>query len=463
MNILRMIDFILEDTTLMVINELFFHVTLHSIALNGAPLSSEDSGFVMGQVFDGLNYLHEQGWVHGNVDPRSILVLARDFLFIKLADTALSGMADLGKPDGYHDLYASQNIGHELDQYPKDIFSAGVVGLHLLHGKLPERTAYTLTNQRRYVAQLDTYVNSLSRKKAPNDGLHFLAKVIKAKIQDRPTAKELLEDPWIQQTRNYQVLQFPESRLAAAQGSRHTSVGLPNTFGRQSSAGPSKPIERGMYAPGSHQTSVGLPNTFGKERSAGPSKPVGHGKYAPGSDQMSVGLPHTFDRQSSAGPSKSTNRGEYAPGSRHTSVAPSSNPSRQSSTDPIIRDYLQSHPYPGDDWNNFDSQHDSQHETTLSQSSRFTANPLAREPRTRTPTPYDFDDKPNVLGRSGSLRSWSKSPGSGRATGTVGRVYRQREAEVEEDDGEVTETDEPRKPVKEKPPMNLRSHGKGRR
>lgn len=65
-------------------------------------------------------------------------------------------------------------------------------------------------------------------------------------------------------------------------------------------------------------------------------------------------------------------------------------------------------------------------------------------------------------------------PVSDRATGTVGRAYRQREAEVEEDDGEETETGGRRKSVTvtKKPrrgvavpplAMNLRSHGKGRR
>lgn len=372
MNILRVIDFVLEGTTFIVINELFFHLTLDSIALNGAPLSSEDSGFVMGQVFDGLNYLHEQGWVHGNVDPRSILVLSRELLFIKLADTALSGMADLGKPDGYHDLYASQKISPELDEYPKDIWSAGVVGLHLLHGKLPTRTTYTLSTQGRYVAQLESYVKSLSRKKAPNDGLHFLTKVMKAKIQDRQTAKELLRDPWIQQTRNYEAFRFPESRLATPQGSRQTSVGLSDTFGRQSSAGPSKSTGRGVHAPESRHTSVG---------------PLRHPSRH-GSVSSSMNATNGFNPQ------------RYDP----TSRAPSKPPSRQSPPDPLLRAIVDSRPYPGDDYNDFDSEH----ETSTSQSSRFTANPLAREPRTPTPTPYESEDGSVMPGRPGSSR---KIPG----------------------------------------------------
>lgn len=506
------------DSAFMVVNENFHHMTLDSIQRHAAPLSSEESGFVMGQVFEGLNYLHEQRWAHGNVDPCSILVLSRDSLFIKLADTALSGMAGLGKPEGYHDFYASQKIIPGLDQYPGDIWSAGVVGLHLVHGSLPGRTQYTSSSQSRYVAQLETYLKSLTRKQSSNDALRFLTRVMKYKPPDRPTAKELLEDSWIQDTRHYKALQLPVSRPTTPQASRHPS--------------------------------------------AGPS--------------------NTFSRQSSAGPLKSMNRGEDAPRSRPTSVGPSSNLSRQSSTDPTFR--AQSHPYPGDDFNDFDSKHGttvsrssritanplaqmgrtsieyesddnasppdrerssrsqshsngggrsltigSQHGETASQSSDFTANPLAREPRTPTPyysddhsgrldplrtqprssggrspaigskhgsiisrssrytanppsrtshasSKYDSDDNSSVAG-PGSLRSQSRSgsgefPVNDQATGTIGPEHSQKEAEIEKDSGEETETDGHRTPVPKKPcrgvvvpplEMNLRSRGNGRR
>lgn len=80
----------------------------------------------MGQVLDGLDYLHEHEWVNWNVDHHSILVLARDLLFIKLVDGTLHGITNLEKPEGYHDLHASQKIGPALDQLRRDIWSAGV-------------------------------------------------------------------------------------------------------------------------------------------------------------------------------------------------------------------------------------------------------------------------------------------------------------------------------------------------
>lgn len=225
------------DTEFMVINEFFLHTTLDSILQDAARLSSAESGFVIGQVLEGLKYLHGQGWIHENLDPRSILVLAKDRLFVKVADFALSGMVDLGKPIGYHSEYASQKIAEKYDQYPMDIWSVGVVGLRLLKGVIPARPRFTLDRQCEYVVSLDRHVRSLSRTRSDDNGLRFLTRVLKSRYQDRPTATKLLLDPWIQETKNYEVLQLPISQSIIPQSPRHASVG---PFNR----GPSSIISR---------------------------------------------------------------------------------------------------------------------------------------------------------------------------------------------------------------------------
>ena len=209
----------------MVVNEFFLPTTLDSILRDAARLSSVESGFIMGQVLEGLKYLHSKGWTHGNLDPRSILVMARDLLFVKVADFGLSGKADLGKPIGYHSKYASQKILDKYDQYPMDIWSAGVVGLQLLEGVLPARSGYTLDRQYDYVVMLETHAKLLSRTRTDDNGLRFLTRVLKSKHQYRPTATALLQEPWIQDTKNYDVFQSPISQSLTPQSSRHASVG----------------------------------------------------------------------------------------------------------------------------------------------------------------------------------------------------------------------------------------------
>ena len=230
MNILRVVDFISMNTEFMVVNEFFMSTTLDSILRDAARLSSIESGFIMGQVLEGLKYLHSKGWTHGNLDPRSILVMARNVLIVKVADFALSEKADLGKPIGYHSDYASQKIAQKHDQYPMDIWSAGVVGLQLLEGVLPARSGYTLERQHGYVVMLETHAKLLSRTRTDDNGLRFLTRVLQSKYQYRPTATALLQEPWIQDTKNYDVLQSPPiSRSLTPQSSRHTSVGPSNS------------------------------------------------------------------------------------------------------------------------------------------------------------------------------------------------------------------------------------------
>ena len=442
----------------MVVTDIFSHTTLHALHQE-EPLSTEESGFVLGQTFAALEYLHDQRWAHGNVDPRSIHVMSRKHLWIKLTDTGICDYVNLGKPNGYHAIYASQSFT-QADKSLEDIWSAGVVALQLL---LPKGLPYRIDHyQSKWVQSLERLAVKRDEKSS-NNATGFLRSVLKHKAEDRPTATKVLEDPWIVQTRGEAFIHNPHFSPLTPQGSRHTSVGPSNAF----------------------------------------------------------------SRQDSAGPSKSMDRGEYAPGSRHTSRAPSHNHSRQSSTDPTFRAMLQSHPYPGDDYNDFDSEHG----TSVSGSSRFTANPLAREPR--TPTPYYSDDSSGMPGRFDLLRSQrrnsgSRSPANGSqhgsttsrssrhtanppsrmsqasseydlddnsrvagpgslrshfrsggvntpvnelATGTFGQERSRRKARTE-DSGEETETDARRpitpaakKPRRVVPPleMNLRSRGNGRR
>ncbi len=100
LNLEDLVDMISETSVFMVVTDIFSLTTLH-VLHQEEPLNVKEAGFVMGQIFAALEFLHGNGWIHGNLDPRSIQVMSRNHLWIKLIDTALSGLVDLGKPDGY--------------------------------------------------------------------------------------------------------------------------------------------------------------------------------------------------------------------------------------------------------------------------------------------------------------------------------------------------------------------------
>lgn len=368
-------------------NEAFLHITLDSILREGPTLVPGESGFVMGQVFDGLDYLHEQGWVHGNLDPRSILVAAKDPLLVKLADFALCGMVYLGKPEGYHDRYASQMT---KSVNARDIWSAGVVGLHLLHGRLPEPTPYTSATHGRYVQQLETYVKGLSRSERDNNGLSFLTRVMKTKPEERPTAKELREDPWIESTRQYKVPQLPVSPLATPQRSYRASVEPPKPFHGQISGGPSNRPIVGDHA---SNTSLKTSHQFNRQNSADPSMPVIHARYASELDyvrgESSSSTPVSYARYASEPDHM---------GGESSRKGPFNDVSRYYLSHPM----LGTHPCLGDNCQELDDEY----EAIGSRQSHFTVNTSSRTPHASTK-----EDSKGKLNVSGGPGTWGRSLG----------------------------------------------------
>ena len=486
----------------MAVTEKFSLITLHALH-QAEPLRIEETAFVLGQIFAALQYLHGQGWTHGNLDPRSIQVMSRKHLWIKLTDTALSSHVDLGKPGGYHALYASQATRDRgADQCAADIWSAGVVALQLLlPSGLPQRG---FCQQNDWVHKVERTARNMSRRSA-TEATTFVQKVLMYDFENRPTATEVLEDPWIVRHRGEEVVNNFHFNCPTPVASRHTSVSPPDVFSRQGSVGPSDWSAQGSEAPESGHASAGPSRRYNTQNPSIPREPDEQEEYIPGIHDVNKG---------------SSSRG------------PSNDFSRQSSIDPNIIAALESRSHYGDDWNDFDSisehgtsasrnshgaarplapklrstmeddlggkasartRQGSRHSqsrsnggdcseqgSTTTQSSRFTANPLAREARLRTPTPTACTDIPSLSPRLGSIRSpprsgAAKSPavstqydppessnktslsgpshpqshskevealGIDEATGAVGPADGQRETEMGDDRGEEMETDE---------------------
>lgn len=364
----------------MTVTEKFSLITLHALH-QAEPLRTEETAFILGQMFAALQYLHGQGWAHGNLDPRSIQVKSRTHLWIKLTDIALFGHVDLGKPEGYHDLYASQATPG-ADQCGADIWSAGVVALQLLlTSGLPQREFNS--QQKDWVRHVQSIAGKMYRKSA-TEATALVKKVLKYEFNLRPTATEVLEDPWIVRHRGEEVVNNFHFNCATPVASRHTSVGPSNAFSRQGSVGLSDWSAQGSQASESRHTS------------AGPS--------------------HRYDSQSLSIPRESSEH-MYIPGmhvlnTRSSSREPSSDFSRQSSIDPNIIAALQSRPDYGDDWNDFDSI--SEHGTSASQHSHSTARPLA--PKLRSAMEDDLGSKASAQSGQSSRHSQSRSNGGGSTT-----------------------------------------------
>ena len=340
-------DFISEPLAFMTVTDIFSHMTLHELHQE-QRLSTEEAGFVIGQIFSALEYLHARGWSHGNLDPRSIQVMSRQRLWIKLTDVGLSGYIDLGKPDGYHTHYASQRF-MDKDKSPADIWSAGVVALHLL---LPDGLPHMVGADANHVNWMKKVVRLAvsNHKQSGTIETAFVRSVLKHEIKDRPTATKALGDPWIVQTRGEVSVNNPHYNPSSPQRSRHTSVGPSDAPSRQGDATPeSSHKNAGPSHRSSHQNAAASSSTVRWEN-------------APGSRHTSVGPSRHSSRHGSIHPSESaSHRDRHYPPSR----APSRNLSGQRSTHPTLD------AVPDDEWDDFDSEPGTQTSRTRKPDSRI--------------------------------------------------------------------------------------------
>ncbi|KAL9064885.1 MAG: hypothetical protein Q9161_008588 [Pseudevernia consocians] len=221
-NLEDLVDMITETSVFMTVSEKFSRTTLHAL-LQEETLGTKDAGFMLGQVFGALEYLHARRWTHGNLDPRSIQVMSRDHLWIKLTDIALSDYVDLGKPDGYHATYASQPF-QQADKSPADIWSAGVVALQILPNGLPPRT---IKDQSRWVKRLQDVAGDRDRE-LDTDVTAFVRSVLVHHAGHRLKASEVLKDRFIVRVRGELYINGRYYNFPTPQGSRDTSLGPSN-------------------------------------------------------------------------------------------------------------------------------------------------------------------------------------------------------------------------------------------
>ena len=237
LNLEDLVDMISETSVFMTVTNAFSLTTLHALQEEEEPLSTKEAGFMLGQIFAGLEYLHTNSWTHGNLDPRSILVMSRNHLSIKLRDTALSSYVNLGKPNNYHATYESQSFV-QFDKRPADIWSAGVVALELLHPKgLPPLSK----EPRLRVNKLEKLATDMYQKDS-SDVWEFVESVLKRNVRQRPTATEVLKAPFIVRVRGEVPVNNRHYDFPTPHGSRHTSLGPSNApqGSRETSLGPSE-------------------------------------------------------------------------------------------------------------------------------------------------------------------------------------------------------------------------------
>ncbi|KAM7257958.1 hypothetical protein ACFE04_013699 [Oxalis oulophora] len=186
-----------DESTLHIFLELMTRDSLVHLYQQSTLSESQVSTYTR-QILHGLKYLHDQHVVHRDVKCANILVHANGSL--KLADFGLAKAGNINdvrlKGTAYWmapEVVNRRGQGYDL---PADIWSLGCTILEMLTGRAPY-SEFECMAALFYISRGNIPVVPESLSDCAQD---FILKCLKANPNDRPTASELLDHPFVRIT-----------------------------------------------------------------------------------------------------------------------------------------------------------------------------------------------------------------------------------------------------------------------
>ena len=177
--------------------------TLADRLASRGPLQESLAGLVLVQVFEGLKFLHENGMIHGSLYPGSIRFEHPSKPWnVQLSDIGLYPYVELDNQQE-RQLYATQRPAASNPSPKWDTWSAGVVGLVLLSPDgLPTRNRrHTQLTWTKTVANRAVDFRT-AHPTVKNKAARFITSVLKVEFDERLSAEEYLQDPWLREIKD---------------------------------------------------------------------------------------------------------------------------------------------------------------------------------------------------------------------------------------------------------------------
>ncbi|XP_064646394.1 muscle M-line assembly protein unc-89-like isoform X2 [Lineus longissimus] len=156
---------------------------------------------VIRQLLDALQFLHNYGIVHLNIEPSNIMMISRRRHDIKIVDFSCARNIthedgeSFGKTEGMTEFFAPEMLSNEMIGCPADVWSVGVVTFVLLSGESPflgEKEQDTISNISRLRYDAHHLHDNITK-----DALRFMYHIIKRSPRDRLTIEEALDHRWL--------------------------------------------------------------------------------------------------------------------------------------------------------------------------------------------------------------------------------------------------------------------------
>jgi len=192
------------DKTLFIVMELMEGGELYDEIIRRKSFTEGDASYIMRQLVEALDYLHQQGIVHRDLKLENLLLVKKDSLEIKLADFGLSRIYSgkkmqtaCGTPFYIApDIIKGKGYGPEVDMW-----AAGVILYVLLSGRLP--FAAEKNNQLfKMILGGELVFKSPQFDTVSDQAKDLISRLIVVLPENRFNARQVLDHPFIRVIQN---------------------------------------------------------------------------------------------------------------------------------------------------------------------------------------------------------------------------------------------------------------------
>ncbi|KAM4606164.1 serine/threonine-protein kinase 17A [Polymixia lowei] len=177
--------------------------------------SEEEVKRLMRQILEGVSFLHRHNVVHLDLKPQNILLTSSAPVGdIKIVDFGLSRMVsshqELREIMGTPEYVAPEILNYEPISTATDMWSIGVLTYVMLTGISPflgEDKQETFLN----ISQLNVSYTEDELQHLDTAGLTFIQTLLRKQPQERATAEQCLQHPWLQSAEPQKTLLVQEN------------------------------------------------------------------------------------------------------------------------------------------------------------------------------------------------------------------------------------------------------------
>jgi len=161
------------------------------------------------QLLLGLDYLHKNNIIHVDMKPENIVCISRESIDIKIIDFGLAVFIQPGveirTAGGTADYMAPEQLTYDSISTATDMWSVGVISYILLSGLMPF-TGTSNGETQSNIREVDYCLDYPEFHWISEDAKEFIFGLLKKEQEDRLTAQQGLDHPWVLKQQSQHVI-----------------------------------------------------------------------------------------------------------------------------------------------------------------------------------------------------------------------------------------------------------------